>query len=392
MIAGVGRDAPRPLTALEQDRPGELVFAEALWGDRYALDADERVLRYDAGADERALAGSSFGRWLDATIAREQILFGPDGEYAPDVFDPSGQEVTPAIALRQAERALKIDPGAADVEHARGIALVRLGRQDAALAAFRTASELDAGNPWPLFDLGRTALALDTPAAALPAFRQAAAATREDATAARLLAWAVRAAVAAGDGGAAALRAEALARDPRLIEGLTRAASAAGEDADDEARAEEIALLEAVAPGTRCRAGCPSFLTRRPLSLTLPRFAGRGDRFELPLPLAGEGRGEGRGQRMADSPTATKSPASSSPRSTAATFFVPAGTVTRTPAAAGWIVARDLRTPAPSSAKTRTSPFRTLPRPPTTDTSAAPAVPVSMRISARNRWLISPAP
>ena len=186
VIAGVGRDAPRPLTALAQDRPGELVFAEALWGDRYALDADERVLRYDAGADERALAGSSFDRWLDATIAREQILFGPDGEYAPDVFDPSGQEVTPAIALRQAERALKIDPGAADVEHARGIALVRLGRQDAALAAFRTASELDAENPWPLFDLGRTALALDTPAAALPAFRQAAAATREDATAARL--------------------------------------------------------------------------------------------------------------------------------------------------------------------------------------------------------------
>ena len=251
VIAGVGRGAPRPLTALAQDRPGELVFAEALWGDRYALDADERVLRYDPGADERALAGSSFDRWLDATIAREQILFGPDGEYAPDVFDPSGQEVTPAIALRQAERALKIDPGAADVEHARGIALVRLGRQEAALAAFRAASELDAGNPWSLFDLGRTALALDKPAAALPAFHQAAAATREDATAARLLAWAVRAAVAASDGRAAALRAEALARDPQLIEGLTRAASAAGEDADDEARDEEIALLEAVAPGTR---------------------------------------------------------------------------------------------------------------------------------------------
>ena len=154
VIAGVGRAAPRLLTALAQDRPGELVFAEALWGDRYALDADERVLRYDAGADERALAGSSFDRWLDATVAREQILFGPDGEYAPDVFDPSGQEVTPAIALRQAERALKIDPGAADVEHARGIALVRLGRQDAALAAFRAASELDAENPWPLFDSG----------------------------------------------------------------------------------------------------------------------------------------------------------------------------------------------------------------------------------------------
>jgi tetratricopeptide (TPR) repeat protein len=250
VIAGVGRGAARALLALPQDRPGELVFAEALWGDRYALDADERVLRYDPGADERALAGSSFDRWLDATIAREQILFGPDGEYAPDVFDPSGQEVTPTIALRQAERALKVDPGAADVEHARGLALVRLGRRKAALAAFRTASELDTANPWPLFDLGRTALALDEPAVALPALRQAAAATRDDATAARVLAWAVRAAVAADDAGVAALRAEALSRDPHLVDGLMRAASAAGEDADDEARAEELALLEALAPGT----------------------------------------------------------------------------------------------------------------------------------------------
>src|SRR6185295_9232732 len=112
------------------------------------------------GADERALAGTSFERWLDAIVAREQILFGPDGEYAPEVFDPSAQEVVPTIALRQAERALKLDPGAADAEHARGLALARLGRREAALAAFRKATELDAGNPWPWFDLGRTALAL----------------------------------------------------------------------------------------------------------------------------------------------------------------------------------------------------------------------------------------
>jgi tetratricopeptide (TPR) repeat protein len=250
VIAGVGRGAPRVLTALTQDRPGELVFAEALWGDRYALDADERVLRYDPGADERALAGTSFDRWLDATVAREQILFGPDGEYAPDVFDASGEEVAPTIALRQAERALKLDPGAADLEHARGLALLRLGRRDTALAAFRAASELDADNPWPLFDLGRTALALDKPEAARTAFRQAAIASRDNVTAARLLAWAVRAAVAAGDRSIAALRAEALARDPQLVDGLVRAASAAGEDADEEARDEATALLEAVAPGT----------------------------------------------------------------------------------------------------------------------------------------------
>ena len=251
LIAGVGAGAPRLLTELGQDHPDELVFAEALSGDRYAIDGAGRVLRHDPDAEERALAGTSFERWLDATVAREQILFGPDGEYAPDVFDPAGQEIVPTIALRQAERALKLDPGAADAEHARGLALARLGRRDAALAAFRAATELDADNPWPWFDLGRTALALEKPAVALPAFRQAAAGASEGPTAARLLAWAVRAAANADDEKAVAkLRAEAIARDPQLVDGLKHAASSAGEDADEEAREEAVALLEAVAPGT----------------------------------------------------------------------------------------------------------------------------------------------
>jgi len=248
VLAGVGARAPRSLAAIVQDRPGELVFAEALSGDRFALDAAGRVLRYDPGADERAVAGSTFDRWLDATVAREQILFGPDGEYAPDVFDPLGQEIVPTIALRQAERALKIDPGAADSEHARGLALARLGRRETALEALRAATELDADNPWPWFDLGRTALALGRAANALPAFRHAATAVSDDATAARLLAWAVRAAGAAGDeASAAALRAEALTKDPHLVDGLVRAVA----DADDEAREEALALLEAAAPGTQ---------------------------------------------------------------------------------------------------------------------------------------------
>jgi hypothetical protein len=247
VIAGVGAGAPRSLLALEQDRPGELVFAEALWGDRFSLDGAGRVLRHDPGAEERALAGTSFDRWLDATVAREQVLFGPDGEYAPDVFDPAGQEIVPTIALRQAERALKLDPGAADLEHARGLALARLGRRQAALEAFRAAAQLDAENPWPWFDAGRTALALRKPADALSAFRRAAQAAGDAPTAARLLAWAVRAAADAGDETAAAkLRAEAVAKDRTLIDGLARAAG----DAEDEAREEAIALLAAVAPGT----------------------------------------------------------------------------------------------------------------------------------------------
>ena len=95
IVAGVGAGTFRALAALPQGRPDELVFAEALSGDRYALDAAGRVLRYDEGAEERALAGSDFVAWLVATVAREQLLFDPDGEYAPDVFDPEAQEVLP---------------------------------------------------------------------------------------------------------------------------------------------------------------------------------------------------------------------------------------------------------------------------------------------------------
>ena len=92
------------LAELPQERAGELVV-RGRRRRRALRDRRGRARRpYDAGAEERALAGTSFARWLDATVAREQVLYGPDGEYAPDVFDPSGEEVTPLMALRQAER------------------------------------------------------------------------------------------------------------------------------------------------------------------------------------------------------------------------------------------------------------------------------------------------
>ena len=231
------RDAPRVLTELPQDRGDELVFAEAQSGDRFALGADGRVWRCDPGAEERALAGTDFARWLDATVAREQVLFGPDGEYAPDVFDVGGEEVVPAIALRQAERALKADPGAADAHHARGLALARLGQLQPRLAAFAAAAELDAQNPWPSFDLGRTALELGRAGEALVAFRRAAALDTGP-TGARLAAWGARAAADAGDASAAqAMRAEALARDPALLDGLRHALDDARQHADADADA-----------------------------------------------------------------------------------------------------------------------------------------------------------
>jgi tetratricopeptide (TPR) repeat protein len=186
------------------------VFAETAAGDRFAFDPDGRIRRLRAGSAERALAGSSFGRWLDATVAREQLLYGPDGEFAPDAFDADGEEVVPVVALRQAERALRADPGSAEAQHERGVALRRLGKPAAALEAFAAATALDPDNPWPWFALGRVALELGDRGRAAEAFRRA-------------------------------------AREPSLAEGLRRAAGQAAADGDAAARAEAEALLAALA-------------------------------------------------------------------------------------------------------------------------------------------------
>jgi tetratricopeptide (TPR) repeat protein len=258
IVAGVGDDAPRSLLALNE--PGaarhELVFGEAVAGDRFLLDARGRVLRLRAGSDERIVAGSRFERWLDATIARERLLYGPDGEFAPDVFDEDGEEIAPAVVLRQTERALKVDPGSAEAQHERGVALRRLGRAERALEAFAAASEIDPDDPWPWFDFGRTALEAGRE---LPRARTAferAAAHEAGPSGARLFAWATRAALLAGDEAAAAdSRREALARDPGLLDALLRAEAQAKLEGDEEARFENEALRLALAPTSAPRRG-----------------------------------------------------------------------------------------------------------------------------------------
>jgi len=245
LVAGVGAAAPVRLLDLPQEREGELAVAVAATGERYAIDAQGRVIRYDAGAEERAVAGTGFARWLDATVAREQVLYGPDGEYAPEVFDPSGEEVTPLVALRQAERAQKQDPGAAGWAYARGLALRRLGRARAAVDALDEATVLDPDNPWAWFDLGRAALDDTQSARAVAAFRRAAE-LDPGPEGGRLLAWAARAAGLGPE--AAALREAALGRDAGLVESLQRAVDAAAGDEDPDAEAEAAALLAAIAP------------------------------------------------------------------------------------------------------------------------------------------------
>lgn len=293
VIAGVGRLSP--LSLLEINRAAapaakaaktettarEVAFAESLAGDRFvfapaggaAARSERPVFRVRAGAEERVLAGSNFARWLDATIAREQVLYGPDGEFAPEIFDDDGEEIVPRIALRQAERALRADPGSAEAHFDRGVALRRLDRLADAGDAFESAGLIDTVNPWPWFDLGRTVLPLD-PRRALAAFRRAADAEAQAkphgdapadtdadagdeqesddggrAASARMLAWAAHAALAARDPAAAGeARAAALARRPGLVDDLRRAVAAALDDGDSEAARQASLLVEAIEP------------------------------------------------------------------------------------------------------------------------------------------------
>ena len=249
VIAGVGDEAPQQLTELNSDREeGELVFAEASGGDRFAFDQTGRVMRLRSESDERWLAGSGFAPWLDAVIAHDRLLYDADGEFSPDAFEPDGAEVVPVVALRQAERALKADPGAAEAEHERGVALRRLERLPEAADAFQRAAELDVSNPWPWFDLGRVSLALGIAGArrALSAF-EAAGTLDNGATGARLWTWAARAAlVCALPERVERSRREALRREPALPEALRRARDAAQADGDQDELDEAEILLEAI--------------------------------------------------------------------------------------------------------------------------------------------------
>jgi hypothetical protein len=257
LLPGVGQGLFGTLTALNRSpRPdrlaeGELLFAHTSEGDLLALESEPaqhpapRVFCLRPDADERWLAGSSLASWLDATVAREEILYDGEGEFRLEAFEPDG-EVTAACALKQAERAARKDPGSALAQYELGLALRRLRRPERSRDAFARACQLQPDNPWPAFDLGRAQHGLDEHAAAAGAFQQAAAATPGPAGA-RFLAWAARCLVEQKDRAAAAeadrLLSEARQRHPGLADDLSRAADAEADDPGAAGDAQELARL-----------------------------------------------------------------------------------------------------------------------------------------------------
>jgi len=272
VIAGVGAVAALSLVSLNAGATGtattgdaELLFAETVLGDRFAFATSGAVLRLRAGSDERTVSGSTFERWLAAMVAREKVLYGPDGEFAPDAFEPDGEEVTARTALRQAERALRQDPDSAEAEHDRATALRRLGREDEAIEALTAATRIDPDNPWAWFDLGRLLLgAAGDPRRAIEAFGRAAE-LESGAASARMLAWAARAADAAGDAAAATTaRKLAAERHSGIADDLRRAVAAAAAEEDEEARHEAAELLAALT-GAPVAVGGPAPRLRLPV-------------------------------------------------------------------------------------------------------------------------------
>jgi tetratricopeptide (TPR) repeat protein len=267
LLGGVGPEAPTGLVDLALDpeaasgeghQAGDLVIARAAAGDLLLLEADTserregRVFRIRPGSGERWLAGSSFEAWLDAFVAAERLLYDGEGEFVLDAFEPDG-ELVPLMAVRQAERALRKDPGAADRHFDLGVAQRRLGRLEQAARAFERATELQPENPWPWFDLGRVHLARQEPWRGASCFSRAAeSALRLERG--QMLAWAARAWLAAGEHDAArAAVASARAAHPELVAHLRRSAGSAEADQDEEAAAEARALLAPFEPGGLAR-------------------------------------------------------------------------------------------------------------------------------------------
>lgn len=74
------------------------------------LGADGGLYQIDAEEQDPLRVGSDIDHLLDAWIARERLLFGPEGEFR-DVFDEEGT-LSPAVRRKRIQVGQKKDPGA----------------------------------------------------------------------------------------------------------------------------------------------------------------------------------------------------------------------------------------------------------------------------------------
>ena len=104
---------------------------------RLFLDERGRVLALDDETDGRHAEGSELERWLDATMAREGVLFDRDGEYREEAFD--GEGLSERALRKRSQLAIKADPQAPAWHEESAALLVEEGQPDKAMAALERA-------------------------------------------------------------------------------------------------------------------------------------------------------------------------------------------------------------------------------------------------------------
>lgn len=101
------------------------------------LDAAGRVLVRDDETEDTVIEGSGFARWLDATMAREGLVYDRDGEFRDDAFD--GGELADTTRRKRIQAALKADPDSPAWHAEAGQRFADEGDAEKARAAFEAA-------------------------------------------------------------------------------------------------------------------------------------------------------------------------------------------------------------------------------------------------------------
>lgn len=210
------------------------------------LDDRGRVLTVSAETERLQVVGSTFERWLDATMARGALVYDRMGEFRDQAFE--GSEVSPRVARKRSEAGLRADPESPAWHEELGQLLIDSGDLAQAEQLFERTVALDetATDAW--FTLGRLRRESGDLAGAMAAFLAASRTEPLPEEAGFALAHAAQAARLAGLAEAEPLGAEALSRYPSFVAQQKEAASHLLADGDPESAIEHLELGLAVAP------------------------------------------------------------------------------------------------------------------------------------------------
>ena len=247
-------DASQLRRADELEREGDMLwFGETALGDSLGIELARggRVVKLEEDTGEALVEGTSFARWLEATVVADGVLYDREGEWLEDVFDDDRDELAPAASMKREKKALKLDPEAPAPAWRLAKAQERSGDGAAARETLEALVARAADFAWAWFDLGRLRREDGDKAEAEAAFAAAAEAGAQQGS--ELAGWfaahAARVAVERGDEAARARHAaRALALDGEVARAQRRAAQARVDEGElDEAR-ELLALAAALLP------------------------------------------------------------------------------------------------------------------------------------------------